>query len=179
MSLEAALSYIRSLRPGESFSYRKVAEKYHISRTTLAEHHQGKRTTREKQYDQLRILPQRDEAELVQYIRGLTEKHCPPTRQMIINFATPLCRWEPSDTWVTRLIHRHNDHLLTAWTTPMESSRHEADNSERYRLYFDLLTRKVKELKVLSRDTYNMDEKGFMIGVIGKTKRVFNKVLQL
>ena len=29
----------------------------------------------------------------------------------------------------------------------------------------------------MPRDTYNMDEKGFMIGVIGKTKRVFDKVL--
>jgi len=59
----------------------------------------------------------------------------------------------------------------------MESSRHEADNGERYRLYFDLLTKKVKEFDVLPQDTYNMDEKGFMIGVIGKTKRVFDKVL--
>jgi hypothetical protein len=38
------------------------------------------------------ILHPRDEAELVQYIRGLTERHIPPTRQMIINSATPLCR---------------------------------------------------------------------------------------
>ena len=59
----------------------------------------------------------------------------------------------------------------------MESSRHEADNGERYRLYFDLLTKKVEEFDVLPRDTYNMDEKGFMIGVIGKSKRVFDKVL--
>jgi hypothetical protein len=59
----------------------------------------------------------------------------------------------------------------------METNRHDADNGERYRLYFGLLTKKVKEFEVLPRDTYNMDEKGFMIGVIGKTKRVFDKVL--
>jgi hypothetical protein len=52
----------------------------------------------------------------------------------------------------------------------MESSRHEADNGERYRLYFDILTKKVKEFNVLPKDTYNMDEKGFMIGVIGRPK---------
>ena len=96
---------------------------------------------------------------------------------MIINFATPLCDWEPSDRWVSRLIHRHPNDLTTAWTTPMEGNRHMADNGERYRLYFDLLSRKIKEFDVLPRDTYNMDEKGFMIGVIGKTKRVFDKVL--
>jgi hypothetical protein len=59
----------------------------------------------------------------------------------------------------------------------MESSRHKADNGERYRLYFGLLTRKVAEFEVDPENTYNMDEKGFMIGVIGKTKRVFDKVL--
>jgi hypothetical protein len=177
MTLEAALSYIRSLKQGESFSYRKVAKKYHISHTTLTEHHKGQRTTRAESHIHQRLLHPRDEAELVEYIKSLTEKHCPPTRQMIINFATPFCDWEPSDRWVSRLVHRHPNDLLTAWTTPMEGNRHKADSSERYRIYFDLLTRKVKEFDVLPRDTYNMDEKGFMIGVIGKTKRVFDKVL--
>jgi alkylated DNA nucleotide flippase Atl1 len=177
MSLQSALSYINSLKRGESFSYRKVAKKYGISHTTLTEHHKGRRTTREASHSDQRLLHPRDEAELVKYIKSFTEKHCPPTRQMIINFATPLCGWEPSDRWVSRLIHRHPDDLTTAWTTPMESRRHEADNGERYRLYFDLLAKKVREFEVLPRDTYNMDEKGFMIGVIGKTKRVFNKVL--
>jgi hypothetical protein len=96
---------------------------------------------------------------------------------MIIDFATPLCDWEPADRWVTRLIHRHPYHLLTAWTTPMEGNRHDADNSERYELYFGLLSRKVKEYDILPRNTYNMDEKGFKLGIIGKTKRVFDKVL--
>ena len=59
----------------------------------------------------------------------------------------------------------------------MEGNRHDADNSERYELYFGLLSRKVKEFDILPRNTYNMDEKGFMLGVIGKTKRVFDKVL--
>jgi hypothetical protein len=59
----------------------------------------------------------------------------------------------------------------------METNHHNADNGERHRLYFGLLAKKVKEFEVLPRDTYNMDEKVFMIGVIGKTKRVFDKVL--
>ena len=59
----------------------------------------------------------------------------------------------------------------------MEANRHDADNGERCRLYFGLLTKKVKEFEILPKDTYNMDEKGFMIGVIGKTNRVFDKVL--
>jgi hypothetical protein len=59
----------------------------------------------------------------------------------------------------------------------MESTRHAADNYERYRLYFNLLTKKVKEFDILPKNTYNIDKKGFIIRVIRKTKRVFNKVL--
>jgi hypothetical protein len=146
MSLQAALSYIDSLKSGESFSYRQLAKKYRISRTTLTNHHQRRRRTNEDAHKDQRLLHPRDEAELVKYIKSFTETHCPPTRQMIINFATPLCSWEPSDRWVSRLIHRHPNDLTTAWTTPMESTRHAADNCERYHLYFDLLTKKVKEL---------------------------------
>jgi hypothetical protein len=78
---------------------------------------------------------------------------------MVINFATPLRKWEPSEASVTRLIHRHNDYLLTAWTTPMEGNRHEADNGERCRLYFGLLSKKVAEFEAEPKNTYNMDEK--------------------
>jgi hypothetical protein len=39
------------------------------------------------------------------------------------------------------------------------------------------LAKRVKEFNVLPENTYNMDEEGAMIGVIGKIKRVFNKVL--
>jgi hypothetical protein len=96
---------------------------------------------------------------------------------MIINFATPLCRWEPRDTWVTQLLYRYPDDLTTAWATPIESTRYAADNYKRYYLYFNLLTKKVKEFDVLPKNTYNIDEKGFIIRVIRKTKRVFNKAL--
>jgi hypothetical protein len=34
----------------------------------------------------------------------------------------------------------------------------------------------MEEYSIEPRHTYNMDEKGFSIGVIGKSKRVFSKV---
>lgn len=96
---------------------------------------------------------------------------------MIVNSATPLCRWEPSYSWVTRLLRRYPDTLITAWTTPMDTNHHNPDNTERYCAYFELLHTKITEFDVLPENTYNMDKKGFIIGVIGKTKRVFDKVL--
>ncbi|KAF1924142.1 uncharacterized protein M421DRAFT_403687, partial [Didymella exigua CBS 183.55] len=39
------------------------------------------------------------------------------------------------------------------------------------------LTKKVKEFNILPKNTYNIDKKGFIIRVIRKTKRVFDKAL--
>jgi hypothetical protein len=59
----------------------------------------------------------------------------------------------------------------------METSRYEANSSNRYRLYFNLLYGKIKEHKVEAKNTYNMDEKVFIIRVIGRSRRIFNKAL--
>ncbi|KAH7394724.1 hypothetical protein BKA66DRAFT_599093 [Pyrenochaeta sp. MPI-SDFR-AT-0127] len=59
----------------------------------------------------------------------------------------------------------------------MDSVRHAADSSDKYKLYFDLLQHKMTEYDLLeaAHNTYNMDEKGFMIGVVGRSKRIFSK----
>ncbi|KAF7566864.1 hypothetical protein PtrM4_151840 [Pyrenophora tritici-repentis] len=40
------------------------------------------------------------------------------------------------------------------------------DSESKYRLYFELLHRKITEYHLEARDIYNMDEKGFLIGLI-------------
>lgn len=119
----------------------------------------------------------RNEAELVQYIRGLTERHLMPTRPMLKNFAAPVIGREPSDSWVTNFLNRNKDTLITAWTISMEKDRHKADCGDKYRLYFELLHRKLAQYDLEPAHTYNMDEKGFAIGVTDRSKRFFDKVL--
>ena len=57
----------------------------------------------------------------------------------------------------------------------MDAKRHQADSRAKYSLYFDLLHQKITQYDVEPGNTYNMDEKGFMIGVLGRSKRVFDK----
>jgi hypothetical protein len=42
-------------------------------------------------------------------------------------------------------------------------------------LYFDILELEIAEKNIQPEQTYNMDEKGFMIGRIGRQKRVFSR----
>ena len=70
---------------------------------------------------------------------------------------------------------RNKDYLTLRWTVGIDAVRHRANLEAKYKLYFDLLVDKVSQYNVLPSNTYNMDEKGFMIGVIGRSKRIFSK----
>jgi hypothetical protein len=100
-----------------------------------------------------------------------------PTRKIFRRIVTSLCKWEPSDRWVSRFLHRYPDDLLTAWTTPMEKSHHDAALYDSFCSYFDLLHSIIKQHSIEPENTYNMDEKEFMIGVMSKSVRIFDKRL--
>jgi uncharacterized protein YndB with AHSA1/START domain len=173
--IDDAIAAINSLEPGEHFSYRAIARQYGVPKTTLTQRHQGRQRPREaKNTSQLALNPQQ-EAELVRYIEDLTKKALPPTREMIQNFAAHFNGDGVSESWVTRFLRRHNDHLISKWTSGIDSQRHNADNRAKYKLYFDLLHSKMLQYQIQPHNTYNMDEKGFMIGVTTRSKRVFSR----
>jgi hypothetical protein len=96
---------------------------------------------------------------------------------MLKNFAAPIIGREPSDSWVTDFINRNSNTLITAWTTPMDKDRHKANHGDKYRSYFELLHHKIAQYDLEPAHTYNMDKKGFAIGVTSRSKRIFDKVL--
>jgi len=56
--------------------------------------------------------------------------------------------------------------------------RHEADSAKSFEHYFSIVGKKMEEYDILPENTYNMDEKGFLLGRITKAKRVFPKALR-
>jgi hypothetical protein len=174
-AIEEAIEEIESMEPGEKFSYQAIANKYGVHRVTLSRRHQGLQAPRETQATHQLKLSLQQELELVRYIEGLTERALPPTREMIRNFSSEVARQQLSESWVTRFINRHGIHLISKWTTAMDRSRHLADSESKYRLYFELLHQKITEYHLEARDIYNMDEKGFLIGLIGRSKRIFSR----
>jgi hypothetical protein len=92
---------------------------------------------------------------------------------MIRNFASEISGKEVGKHWAERFIKRHGNDLLLAWSSGMDKERHKADSALKYSLYFDLLRRKMEEYGIKPWLIYNMDEKGFLIGVLSKQKRVF------
>ena len=97
---------------------------------------------------------------------------------MLQNFAGTIANREVSGSWVTRfLLHRHDAQLVTKWSAGIDRNRHQANSKERYKLCFDLLHSKMQEYGVDERNTYNMDEKGFFVGITARSKRIFTKAI--
>ncbi|KAF2025836.1 hypothetical protein EK21DRAFT_103688 [Setomelanomma holmii] len=100
-----------------------------------------------------------EEYELILYIEHLTSNSLSPTRPMIRNFASTIAKTRVSE----------------AWTTGMDAVRHKADSGLKYMLYYNLLHPKMSQYEILPCNSYNMDKKGFMIGVTTRSKRVFSR----
>jgi hypothetical protein len=115
------------------------------------------------------------ELELCRYISELTVKGLLPTREMFKNFASAAAGRCLHNSWVQRFLHRNQDYLISRWSTGLDHQRFQADTSDRYKEYFNILHKKMRKHCIQQRFTYNMDEKGFMLGVKGRTKRWFSK----
>ena len=57
----------------------------------------------------------------------------------------------------------------------LDYNRSRADSAFKYLLYFDLLKKKIEQYYIEPQHIYNMDEKGFLIGVLSKIKRIFSR----
>ncbi|KAF1935979.1 hypothetical protein EJ02DRAFT_482733, partial [Clathrospora elynae] len=105
--IQKAIEEIESRKLGEEFSYKKVAEKHGLNRTTLAQRHKGIQASYAAAgLNQMKLNPQQ-EVELVQYIETLTKRGLPPTRKMIQNFASCVAKEALGEGWVTRFINRN------------------------------------------------------------------------
>ena len=96
----------------------------------------------------------------------------PPTRQMIRDFAQETVVREVNKEWVNHFLKRHSVNLIS---TGLDHDRTDADSAFKYTLYFELLSRKIEEHVVEPRHIHNMDEKGFLIGILSKMKLIFSR----
>jgi hypothetical protein len=96
---------------------------------------------------------------------------------MIQNFGSQIASRELGVNWVDCFVQQYPDKLISKWTMAMDNSCHKADSGKKYSLYFDLLCEKIEYCNVKTCHIYNMDEKGFILGVIGYSKRIFSKAL--
>ncbi|KNG45663.1 pogo transposable [Stemphylium lycopersici] len=173
--IDDAIACLESQEPEEQLSYEKCAAKFGVVASTLRRRHKGGQGSRAAKNVNQRALSSQQEQVLIKHIEELTARRIPPTRDMIRNFASAIARKEVSEAWVTRFINRNKDTVIPKWASAMDAVRHKADSYTKYRMYFDLIHETIARFNVKASNTYNMDEKGFMIGILGRSKRIFDK----
>ncbi|KAF1922403.1 uncharacterized protein M421DRAFT_24063, partial [Didymella exigua CBS 183.55] len=57
----------------------------------------------------------------------------------------------------------------------IDANCHNTNSCTKYKLYFNLLQRKIAKYKINAKHTYNIDKKGFIIRVTLRTKHVFSR----
>jgi hypothetical protein len=172
---EDALAEIESLGSMDSICYTNMAKRNGFWRSTLTRRHQAATLSNASKSINERKLDEQQEQELVRYIARLTRQGLPSTRALIQNFASDVAKSPVSESWVIRFIGRHSIHLISKWTAGMDINRHQADSGAKYSLYFNLLGDKITHYGIEPHHTYNMNEKGFLIGITGRSKRIFNR----
>jgi hypothetical protein len=175
--IEAALAAVESLEPGEKPNYTQIAQAYGVVRSTLTRRHQRISASQDIKAQNQQALHPQQELELLSYIERLTRQGLPPTRPMIRRFASDIAKKELGKGWVDRYIKRHQVDLISRWATGIDRSRHQADSQLKYNLYFELLRSKLSQYDIEPCNMYNMDEKGFMLGILTRSKRVFSRRL--
>jgi hypothetical protein len=175
--IEAALAAIEALEPGEKLSYTKIAREHGVHRSTLSRRHRGQTASRTAIIAERQNLHPQQEQELLRYIERLTGRGLPPTRPMIRSFASQIAKKEVGVHWVDRFIQRHQSELILRWATGIDRSRHQADSESKYSFYFELLHTKLTQYDIQPCNIYNMDEKGFLLGILTRIKRLFSRRL--
>ena len=80
-----------------------------------------------------------------------------------------------SGRWDSCFVARHKDKLDSNYLNNLDLARHKADSRDSYEMYFERLGQFIEKHGVTAENMYNIDEKGFMIGVCQKTRRIFTK----
>jgi hypothetical protein len=174
-SYELALQALRSLEPGEKPNIALVARTYGVNASHLSKRYRGVSGSKQAQYNNQRLLNEEQSKTLIKYINRLTEQGLPPTYTMLANFARDITGKEPGKNWATRWLKSHSDELISRYSMGLDLDRKKADSAWKYTLYFELLGRKIEQYNLTPDQIWNMDEKGFLLGIVTREKRIFSK----
>jgi hypothetical protein len=170
--------------------FRPTARKYRVHHETLQCHFKGIQLSLAEYYKTRQLLSIEQEKVLVNQINMLSERRILPTNTIVKSLAFEICKKQPGKNWAYEFIQRHNNKIASVMLEGFDLSRKKADNYTSIKQYFDLVchlyivyfhvliylqvSQKQDQYRILLENYYNIDEKGFIIGVLKKTKRVVN-----
>ena len=94
---------------------------------------------------------------------------------MVKCFVKDITGIDVGKNYINEFWQKFDGQFLGGYIAPVDLKRKRADNAFLYSLYFQILCQKIEQYSVLLENTYNMDEKGFLLGCLTKLYQIFSK----
>jgi len=155
-----------------------------LPKTTLAYRISGQRVSRQKAHVDQQLLIEVEERALVRWMKRLDDWGFPPWLDMVKEMARMLVGKKEEGlismeggsidlekNWLSRFLERHKD-IASRYSSNLERQRAYANDPKTINNYFRKYNRIHIQHAIEPKDIYNLDEKGFMMGMSAKTKVV-------
>ncbi len=156
----------------------KVAKQYGLPPSTFFDRINGKTSKKESAAERQRLTPGEEKA-VMDWIKRLQNWGW-PTRVEQVRFLTQeLCQKKGDDApiginYTQKFMNRHKD-LKSKYIPPLDKERANAQDPVLLQGWFELFQQTKTRFQIQEEDIYNMDEKGFMMGVVAKLKVIISK----
>ena len=164
--------------PTNTLSIRKIALQYGVAKTTLDNRIRGRISKLEEAERRQRLTPQEEEA-IVAWMLRLQAWGWPPRAEQIRSMVVDLLT-KKGDTkalginWLSKFLSRHPE-VKTRYVAQVNKERASAQNPSVLSGWFEMFQQTVNQYQISNEDIYNMDEKCFLQGGVGKLKIMVSK----
>jgi Tc5 transposase DNA-binding domain len=135
--IEAALDQLKSQK---ILNYAAAARDHDVHRTTLARRYCGKTVSRAEANSTYRQrLNDVQEDTLLRYIDSLTDRHIPPTSQIIRNLAEEILKGPVGKNWTSNFIRRHSDRIDSRYLRLIDRVRVSAESIPLFKHFYTLV----------------------------------------
>jgi hypothetical protein len=144
------------------YSFRKAADDFEVNHRTLTDRFHGRQSHREAAVSQQRLAPIQEKT-LKEHMNMCALRGISMNDTEIKEAASIIAERTCGDRWLEGFRERNPD-LVRRVTRPLDAPRAQALNHNNVAAFYALLKSLVEPYGIRPEDTYNMDEKGVMLG---------------
>jgi hypothetical protein len=124
----------------EAVDYAAAARDHNIDRTTLWRRYNGKTVSRAEANSKYRQrLNDVQEDTLLRYIDTLTDRHIPPTSQIVRNLAEEILKGPVGKNWTSHFLKRHAERIDSHYLRPLDRARASAESIPLFEQFYTLV----------------------------------------
>lgn len=172
---ERMLAALEEKRLNPSTTFIDLSTRYAVPYSTLKHRFNGRLSKAEYSAAMQRLSPPEEDA-IVRWIEQLIDWGFPPTVSQLTDLTNSLLhdRGDSSSVhygWHADFLERHPKFKLK-WSKALDACRKDAHSEEIVTRWFDLYKETVDKYNIKQENQWNMDEKGFAMGVLNSQKVV-------